>query len=73
MEVDEDYNNYTYATILGPTLNSADVVQPIARLPQMEVCIHWLNIKQNFSLLVGVDLFSKLVISYGRNFIEKVV
>lgn len=37
VDVDEDVNSYTYATILGPTLNSIDVVQSIARLPQMEV------------------------------------
>lgn len=35
---DVSADNYTYATILGPTLsNNVDIVQPVARLPQMQV------------------------------------
>uniref|UniRef100_A0A915C3B4 Ornithine decarboxylase n=1 Tax=Parascaris univalens TaxID=6257 RepID=A0A915C3B4_PARUN len=35
---DVSADHYTYATILGPTLSSnVDIVQPVARLPQMQI------------------------------------
>lgn len=37
LEFDETLSASTYAAILGPTLSHGDVVQPVARLPQMQI------------------------------------